>query len=161
MSSKDLIHDRNAFKGKIYKQCFRILDDLFPIDSLECKLCALDLINVSRNDEATTDEKIIIETLAKSLFQGREVTLPNGRKVQFKALYGDAEIARGEWIRQGRGIVKEFADAMMKQPLYRDIRNIVMDEMKVSEIVNMKDLDELKALHDDSESTVISPINTS
>ena len=149
-----MIDDRNAFKDTIYAQCMSILDDLFPEDSLEYKLSALDLINISRSDVATMDEKSIIETLAKSLFQGREVTLPNGRKVQFQPLYGDVDQARKEWVREGRDIIKECADVMMSKTNYRGTRNVVRDEMKTAEIVNTNELDELQSLYDDSGSTV-------
>ena len=100
------------------------------------------------------DEKSIIETLAKSLFQSREVTLPNGRKVQFQPLYGDVDQARKEWVREGRDIIKECADEMMSKTNYRGTRNVVRDEMKTAEIVNTNELDELQSLYDDSGSTV-------
>ena len=63
---------------------------------MENKISALDLINIVGTDEATADENNAIEILAKSLFQGREVILTNGRKVQFRLLYGDVEEARRE-----------------------------------------------------------------
>ena len=52
------------------------------------------MINIVGIDEATADENNAIEILAKSLFQGREVILTSGRKVQFRLLYGDVEEAR-------------------------------------------------------------------
>ena len=96
LESDELIADRTLFQEKIYKQCEEILEDLFPRDSLENKISALDLINIVGIDEATADENNAIEILAKSLFQGREVILTNGRKVQFRLLYGDIEEARRE-----------------------------------------------------------------
>ena len=54
------------------------------------------MINIVGIDEATADENNAIEILAKSLFQGREVILTSGRKVQFRLLYGDVEEARRE-----------------------------------------------------------------
>ena len=88
------------------------------------------------------------------MFQGREVRLPNGRKVQFQPLYGDVDQARREWVRECRDIIKECADTMMRTANYRDTRNVVRDQMKVAEIVNTNELDELQSLYDDSGSTV-------
>ena len=138
--------DRTNFKEMIYSQTLAILDDLFPTDSLEYKLSALDLINICMRDEATTDETGIIE--AKSLFHGREETLPSGKKVQFRALFGDIDQARKEWVQTGRDIVKEYAQARMKKSTYRDTRNVALNEMKEAEMVNSGDLDDIQSLFD-------------
>ena len=143
-----MMADRTNFKEMIYSQTLAILDDLFPTDSLKYKLSALDLINICMRDEATTDETGIIEVLAKSLFDGREVTLPSGKKVQFRALFGDVDQARKEWVQTGRDIVKEYAQAMMSQSTYRDTRNVALNEMKEAEIVNNGDLDYIQSLFD-------------
>ena len=42
----------------------------------------------------------------------------------------------------------------MRTANYRDTRNVVRDQMKVAEIVNTNELDELQSLYDDSGSTV-------
>ena len=141
-----MMADRTNFKEMIYSQTLAILDDLFPTDSLEYKLSALDLINICMRDEATTDETGIIE--AKSLFHGREETLPSGKKVQFRALFGDIDQARKEWVQTGRDIVKEYAQAMMKKSTYRDTRNVALNEMKEAEMVNSGDLDDIRCLFD-------------
>ena len=144
--AKAMMADRTHFKEMIYSQTLAILDDLFPTDSLEYKLSALDLINICMRDEATTDETGIIE--AKSLFHGREETLPSGKKVQFRALFGDIDQARKEWVQTGRDIVKEYAQAMMKKSTYRDTRNVALNEMKEAEMVNSGDLDDIRCLFD-------------
>jgi hypothetical protein len=150
----ELKADRLIFQDKIYKQCEEILDDLFPRNSLEHKLSALDLINIVDTDEPTPDENHAIEILATSLFQGSEVTLSNGRKIQFRPLYGDIEEARIEWIREGRDTVKEIAKKMMSLPDYDDSKSVVKKQMKEAAIMNENELDEIKWKYENSRSIV-------
>ena len=154
LESDELIADRTLFQEKIYKQCEEILEDLFPRDSLENKISALDLINIVGIDEATADENNAIEILAKSLFQNREVILTSGRKVQFRLLYGDVEEARREQISEGRDILKETAEKMMHLPEYGDSKSVAKKEMKEAGIINEHELDEIKQKYEDSQSFV-------
>ena len=154
LESDELIADRTLFQEKIYKQCEEILDDLFPRDSFEHNLSALDLINIVGTDEATADENNAIEILAKSLFQGRETILANDRKVQFRPLNGDVEEARREWISEGRDIVKETAEKMMHLPEYGDSKIVAKKEIKGAAIINENALDGIKWKYEDSQSIV-------
>ena len=149
LTKDELIKDRSDFKEKIYEHCGVILQDLFPEESLEARLGALDLLEIMKDDKVVKAEADVIEEIGKSLFLGKQVTLPSGQIVQFRAEYGDVLEAKSEWVREGKSIARDFAGRLMQANEYKDTRSVVVEEMKAQELLKKKDLDELKALWND------------